>query len=542
MYGYSCSTGNPCTTPDGTYASLGYAGKADNLVARRWRVDRVVDTNGNYMEYSYFETHPPSNLPVPAHDLSSYGATISYTGSDVNGTQPGYQVRFVLGNRNQIGDVPTSFNAWDLVDTQYLDRIEIYCLVCNIDPPDVPVRVYDLNYSLDPAPNANGTMVLSSLSITGGGFSENGVMVPSTSAATVRFTYIDKPNRASGNGDVFNYPRLAQIENGYGGKITYTYETDGRDNTSWYNFRVKKADVESGLGKAASRSYAYLTPAYNTLWNSPNKGGLVGYATVTETSLDYNNADAHILDTTHKFGTSDPDIGRELSTEVSTGTDPNKTIWKKIINTYITDNTKATSPAWNYRYLAKVESYLRSSGDALNDPTLTSIATYYNDPATGNLLLQSEYQGSSLYRKTYYEYSTNTDPAVYILNKVSRKLLVDAENQIYSDAYYFYDDMESNTLVSKGNLVLTQTRTDGEMDVTNAETLYDDYGSPEETRLYKSFGNLGSDPDGEYQWTTTVYDPTFHTYPITQTNALNEVYQYILSEQPGSAIPGYRRE
>ena len=84
-------------------------------------MDRVVDTNGNYMEYSYFETHPPSNLPVPAHDLSSYGATISYTGSDVNGTQPGHQVRFVLGNRNQIGDVPTSFNAWDLVDTQYLD-------------------------------------------------------------------------------------------------------------------------------------------------------------------------------------------------------------------------------------------------------------------------------------------------------------------------------------------------------------------------------------------------------------------------------------
>ena len=80
------------------------------------------------------------------------------------------------------------------------------------------MRVYDLNYSLDPAPNANGTMVLSSLSITGGGFSENGVMVPSTSAATVRFTYIDKPNRASGNGDVFNYPRLAQSKTAMAGR------------------------------------------------------------------------------------------------------------------------------------------------------------------------------------------------------------------------------------------------------------------------------------------------------------------------------------
>ena len=42
MYGYSCTTGGTnCIAPGGAYASSGYAGKATNLVARRWRVDRA---------------------------------------------------------------------------------------------------------------------------------------------------------------------------------------------------------------------------------------------------------------------------------------------------------------------------------------------------------------------------------------------------------------------------------------------------------------------------------------------------------------------
>ena len=108
-----------------------------------------------------------------------------------------------------------------------------------------------------------GRWCLSSLSITSSELSENGVVVPSTNAATVRFHSADKPNRASGNGDVYDSPRLAQIENGYGGrsrlhritKLTVEITLPG------ITFRVKKADVESGLGKAASREYTCLRSA-----------------------------------------------------------------------------------------------------------------------------------------------------------------------------------------------------------------------------------------------------------------------------------------
>jgi len=69
-----------CLTPDGAYASLGYAGIAKDLVALRWRVDRIVDTYGNYMDYSYAESQPSGPSTIAAFDRESYLDTISYTG------------------------------------------------------------------------------------------------------------------------------------------------------------------------------------------------------------------------------------------------------------------------------------------------------------------------------------------------------------------------------------------------------------------------------------------------------------------------------
>ncbi|MEK7326766.1 MAG: hypothetical protein AAB217_16100, partial [Chloroflexota bacterium] len=39
----------------GAWASLGYAGKASNVFAMRWRADQVTDTHGNQMKFTYTE-------------------------------------------------------------------------------------------------------------------------------------------------------------------------------------------------------------------------------------------------------------------------------------------------------------------------------------------------------------------------------------------------------------------------------------------------------------------------------------------------------
>jgi uncharacterized repeat protein (TIGR01451 family) len=121
MYGYACTTnGNNCTTPDGTYASLGYAGLAANMVAMRWRVDKIEDKYGNSMLYTYAEQHPDSAL-VPQFDRSSYLESISYT--DHPTLDPKYLVEFNYAARP--GDVPTEFNTWDNFDDQQLDTIQV---------------------------------------------------------------------------------------------------------------------------------------------------------------------------------------------------------------------------------------------------------------------------------------------------------------------------------------------------------------------------------------------------------------------------------
>ncbi|HUH96282.1 MAG TPA: SpvB/TcaC N-terminal domain-containing protein, partial [Anaerolineales bacterium] len=136
MYGYSCTNGNPCTTPDGAYALLGYAGHATDLVAMRWRVDQVQDTYGNTMTYKYAEEPPASSL-VPPFDRASYLRSISYTGS-LNGDTPGYNIYFVLGDRSSVtpsnlNDLPVSYNLWDNFDTKYLSQIWVCFGTCAPD-------------------------------------------------------------------------------------------------------------------------------------------------------------------------------------------------------------------------------------------------------------------------------------------------------------------------------------------------------------------------------------------------------------------------
>ena len=511
MYGYECTTdGLSCITPNGAYASLGYAGKAKDMVALRWRVDRVTDTHGNFMEYHYYETHPSEVTTIASFDRESYLQSISYTafkGSQAtDNLEAAYEINFIHADRSTVGDIPSEFNIWDNIDSQLLQSIEIVCRLCDTDPENTPIRTYEFGYTLASAPNANGTLTLTSMKIAGGGYEEDGQDIPSTEAPTVRFTYQDSPNRASGNGDVFTYPRLTTIENGSGGKLTYTYGTDGRANTSWYNYRVANVVAEGGMGIAKKQSYIYGTPIYGGL-------SLVGYTTVTESVLDYSNGDTKILDTKHTFGTVGLDTGRELQTE---SIDSAGSVLQKTVNTYVTDNSQAPFPGWNYRYLSSSTNSIRSGGTLV----ATTKSTYYNDPATGNPLVQSTYTGGNLYRKTYYEYLVNPNPAYYILDKVTRVLLVDASNKIYSDTRYHYDG-KINSAPTLGDVTLVQNLTGNPLapnETVDSVTAYNVYGNVTSTKAYKGYGAVNSDPSAEFVESKTEYDTVqndpIQTYPL----------------------------
>lgn len=530
MYGYACTVGNPCTAPNGSYASSGYAGKAMDLVALRWRVDQVMDTHGNTMTYTYKEYRPDAATQLPAFDRESYLSTINYTGT-IDGEAPGYQVQFVPGNRSATGDnIPNTFNVWDNFDTHYLDEIVICYLAPgsgenrNCDDPDsTVVRTYDLHYYAEPVPNTNGTLVLDSLAITGGGFTdpESGVDIPETRSATIKFSYQNFRNTNDNNN--YLYPRLVKIENGYGGSLTYTYGNDGRTTpNTWFNWRVATAIVRSDASTVASNhGYSYPNPAVYSDGTTA-LGELIGYPDVTDTTYDFSNA--KILDVAHHFGTTAPDIGYELDTK---SLDSSGTILNETGNSYVTDNSKApyecldsSSNCWNYRYLYQTDTFIRSAG-AL---TLATRTRYHNDPATGNLLWREDFKGSALYRKEYYEYLINASPAVHILNKATRDVIVDASNAIFSDIRYHYDEDTSGiTAPTKGELSLTQrvVTINGLPKTVDSTATYDKYGNLIGSCAYTDYGELNTPPTGSCQANTTTYDNTLHTYSTESENDLH---------------------
>jgi RHS repeat-associated protein len=518
MYGYKCTTGSPCTTPDGAYASSGYAGNLTNRVPMRWRVDRVLDTHDNYIDYTYTEVTSDSPL-VPRFDRASYLDTIAYTGHvgvDELDVAPGYYVKFVLAPRSTMDGVPAAFNLWDNYDTQYLNQIQICYGSCSNS--DNIVRKYDLGYANAGVPDPNGTLELTTITISGRTSTGTGAF---TSTPTIHFGYQNWDNRApSGTNKKYPYPRLYQIQNGYGGSLTYTYENDGRGSSDWYDYRVKQVDVSNGIGTVAIKGYAYSGTVYA---GSNNTGALIGYTDVTETIYE-TDAVTKILNVVHHFGTTGLDTGYELSTISS---DPSGKQLSKTASTYVTDNSQAPFTGWNYRYLYRMQSYVRNGSSLV----LTSQAISINDPSTGNLAVQETYLGSTLLRKQYYEYWPNFNPEQYILDKPIRQVLVDAGNTIFSDTRYGYDGVVSFRTdppgsITQGELRLIQrlVPTNGSpVRVANITYEYDAFGNQISARAYRDYGTAGDVPTGEYELSSTTYDSTdLHTYAVETRNALDQ--------------------
>ena len=546
MYGYNCSNGGiNCSVPSGAYGASGYAGLGIKLIARRWRVDKVSDTYGNYMTYSYAETQPTDGL-TPAFDRESYLEYIHYTGFEdgtagtANDLDAKYHIHFVRSLRTH--DVPDNFYLWDNYDSQQLGEIDIcYGTGCSAA---TLVRKYDFNYSWTGVPNANGTLLLDTLQISGGNSNDNGhtsdggtVSLPKTASVQVKFAYANKPNRAVAAGQsVFSYPRLTSIDNGYGATLTYTYADDARVSTSWYNYHVTQVVVnsgvvvDSGLDIATKRAYEYTNVKYadlNTL--NDGLGTLTGYGTVTEKTLDFKHTDAVLQKTEHTFNTDELDTGNEIQTDTFDG--DSSTVLRRTVNNYVTDNSFAPFYGWNYRYLGQVQNCVRI-GTVL---TLTSKTQYINDPRSGNLLEQLDYNGSDLYRKTYYEYVTNADPSIYILDRVSRIVRTDANNRLYADVFQYYDanvNGGAQTALTHGALVLTRARSGTSNSTMDSATTYNLYGLPVSSRSYANSGTLGTSPSGSYVENSTEYDGILHQFPVKNYDPLNHfteaVYIYEL--------------
>jgi RHS repeat-associated protein/uncharacterized repeat protein (TIGR01451 family) len=501
----------------GSWASLGYAGHALDVVTYRWRVDQVTDTHGNRMTFTYSEEVQEHKAVLNVfYDRASYLDTIAYTSHTSGSPLPGYSVVFIREDRDSLDMPPGAGYPGENYDTERLDRIEVK-YGANI------VRTYDLGYNLRSYSDDGKSwyvLTLTSLAISGG---------PAT-LPTLSFAYTDKDNRANcGSGcQEWAYPRLNSVFNGWGGTIGYTYGNDNRPSTRWYNWRVETVDVYDGVNASPMKTtYAYSGPCYNDTsagWcNTSNIGELIGYGQTTETTKDFDGST--VLSTVlHKFYTAIQLYGREYETQRLNGAG---TVLSLTLTNFATSTTGL--PAGGYfTYPVFVDEFLQTGGSL---PLISRTENTYNT-STGNVTSVKEYNGAlTLYRQTDYEYVTNTSPSVWILDTVSRSILKDGSGTILSKQDYGYDGslpgVGSPTI---GDLRLSRTVNGTE--TIDTEYTYDTYGNKLTSKTYKAYGTTGVAPSGPALTYTTGYDVQLKTYPVSTSDPLSHTtstdYDYAL--------------
>jgi RHS repeat-associated protein len=152
----------------------------------------------------------------------------------------------------------------------------------------------------------------------------------------------------------------------------------------------------------------------------------------------------------------------------------------------------------------------------------TTTQSFYN--AYYQLSQQKEYEGTDLYRVTNYEYVVNTANNLTALP--SRQWVTDAGSAILAETLYIYDGNTAYTNMPTAGLLKAQCTLVQDSKYAMARYGYDTWGNQTTTTTHNGLTNANtcdpSAPPTGAATTTTVYDPTYHTYPVTITNALDQ--------------------
>jgi RHS repeat-associated protein/uncharacterized repeat protein (TIGR01451 family) len=516
---------NPLPSP---WSTLGYAGHAADVVPLRWRVNQVTDVYGNQMTYTYTEESRAVNGTSHNYDRASYLYTISYTSHPAApALSAGYSVVFNLVSRGT-EDVPTTHTDWDNWDNSRLNSIDVKF------GPSV-VRTYTLGYTIDSQTDGSPSVTWQTTTLTSLAMSGLG-----TSAPTVSFTYVDKINRAAnGTTNKWAYPRLASILNGWGSAATYTYADDGRPYTSWYNWKVTQFDVTDSVNTNPKRNtFAYNTPCYHdpsdTMnWcSTSNIGELIGYGQTTDTAWTYSLTT--FSTTVHNFYTDEQLPGREYQTQVKDAVGTILSQTDTTFQTYNHNNTPQIEPGGFFTWKYAEAKYLRGASGLV----YVGGSTYYWASDTGNLSTENQVdETGNVYRSISTYYTTNHNPAVWILNALAETYVWSSTvaNTWVSDEQYGYDGqlplIGESALLVKGQRTLSRVVNVPDRTTTiDTAYFYDNYGNVTETRQYRNYGSSTSQPSGTYiSYLTNYHDDSATTdddaqqsLPTSTTNPLGQ--------------------
>jgi RHS repeat-associated protein len=512
---------------EGTYYRFGYDMDSechDGDWPYRYVLDRVEDTRGNYLTFHYYTIQKTTWDSSNQYDQQVYLDYILYTANSQTGFSPQWRIEFNRSASGQRKDVKkTEFQYWN---EYYLDSIDVR----KADGSMVRKYVFGYSYGYpwwyqnesNQQQKGETKLLLRSITVCDTGATpgySNGTPSGNTLPATT-FSYHE-------SGDTDPNPKnnlwMATGDNGYGGKVTYTYVnnvlTEEPRQQLWYHTRVTDKTLEDGLGGSASYTYQYGTLRQRdvSFW---------GHVWTKEVDAAGHWA-THYFYVRHYDNlpdTPDPDQNNKLGQDIRVMRGKR---WKLERGGSGSGSwTSKEEYDWQYRktgdlsgepdcwfvYLASLDSYLDSKHkrveyvyDTYGDPN------YYD--GYGNV--KEEYHWGDMAgdgserRSIHRRFNPNT--TAWIVGKVAWENVyatitgnVGGPN-LKTQTIYYYDGQNDYTLPPIKGLVTKMERgVTGQLIVTTQYT-------------YDAYGNRTSVTNPNNRTTDTSYETTYNTYPQTIT-------------------------
>jgi len=523
-----------CNWQGGTWSGPAccYGGEVDNVVTFRWRVDEIRDRSNNWIEYSYAEEVDPNNTdrerasyldqirynPIPNQGGGFSGAFRTYIDfeREDRGQATGYGDE--IDDDHQVSDYYYFYQDQFLRSIKISDREGANYRV---------IREYLLKYDeLTSAGHDNQTRLLASVTEYGRDGISGNHPLPAT---TLNYTVYQNKNVGSGSTwelECFRYERLTQVNNGYGGRITVSYNTPDSLDDHAYNYRVTAKTLSDNGVNQSQTTYTYPTSNSDRGYlygenfqvfpvGEATGGNLLGYKTVTEYAKTGGGTTLSSVYHEFEFGATEfgnKKLGRETISEVrnASGHPLGKTV-----TTWVSE--ELSNERW-FVYASWVEEYT-ATVTGTNPPALPGTpqkktrylyeTSYQSGGQYGNVTHVWEYNGTTLYRETRNSYYPNTTDWIVGLTALTE--VYGGSSNLQAKTAYLYDGNDYGVQPTRGNLTALKKIQDASAPDTFTTVQTISYNG---TYYYLPTQTA----DGNTNVTQTTYDSEW-LYPVTVTQA-----------------------
>ena len=300
--------------------------------------------------------------------------------------------------------------------------------------------------------------------------------------------------------------KRVQNGNGHTYEFSYSYKNDANVDSAAVNDEVTSPD---GVCGTECMEYFEKFSEFR------------GHAQVTETGPDGKK-------TVTKFHQDDILKGRPISVIIKDGYFKN---FSQINYSYTSVSLPMTGRSYcvicsAYVGLGRYFVYTNAEENRIYSSNGTSYnatrSVYTYETTYGNLRTQTDqsWNGSAWlnYRSKEIAYYPNNTGNTYLVGLPGYENIFDANHVFLGQTLFFYDNhLNYSDLPTYGKLTDMRTWT-GSLGYSHVEYGFDDWGNRTSVTTYSGYGTgtTNTPPTGP-RTTTTVYDPIFHAYPISET-------------------------